>query len=74
MLEISDSIRNLDENDISDNIYHYLYNTKHLLSLIKKGMDKDDPLYLSSYRSFEGEVFENFIYDSNTFYITFTLF
>jgi hypothetical protein len=63
MLEISDSIRNLDENDISDNIYHYLYNTKHLLSLIEKGMDKDDPLYLSSYRSFEGEVFENFIYE-----------
>jgi len=63
MLEISDSIRNLDEDDISDNIYHYLYNTKHLLSLIKKGINKDDPLYLSSYRSFEGEVFENFIYE-----------
>ena len=63
MLEISKSIQTLDESDISDNIYHYLYNTKHLLSLIKKGIDKEDPSYLSSYRSFEGEVFENFIYE-----------
>ena len=63
MLEISDSIKNLDESDISDNLLHYKYNVKHLLSLIKKGMDKDDPLYLSSYRSFEGEVFENFVYE-----------
>ncbi|MDH4944037.1 hypothetical protein [Sulfurimonas sp. C5] len=63
MLEISDSIKNLDKEDIADNLLHYDYNTKHLLSLIKNGVDKDDPSYLSSYRSFEGEVFENFIYE-----------
>ena len=63
MLEISKSIKTLDESDIADNIYHYTYNTKHLLSLIKKGIELDDPAYLSSYRSFEGEVFENFIYE-----------
>ena len=63
MLDISKSIKVLDDNDISDNILHYEYNTKHLLSLIEKGIDKDDPLYLSSFRSFEGEVFENFIYE-----------
>ncbi|WP_304544047.1 hypothetical protein [Sulfurimonas microaerophilic] len=63
MLEISESIKNLEKEDIADNLLHYAYNTKHLLSLIKKGVDQDDPSYLSSYRSFEGEVFENFIYE-----------
>ena len=63
MLDISKSIKNLDNYDIADNLFHYDYNTKHLLSLIKKGIDKEDPSYLSSYRSFEGEVFENFVYE-----------
>ena len=63
MLKISPSIKNLDKDDIADNLLHYDYNTRHLLSLIKKGMDTEDPTYLSSYRSFEGEVFENFIYE-----------
>lgn len=63
MLEISESIKKLDDSDIADNIFHYEYNTKHLLSLIKKGVDEEDPSFLSSYRSFEGEVFENFIYE-----------
>ena len=63
MLEISNSIKTLDDSDISDNIFHYDYNSKHLISLIKKGIEEDDPVYLSSYRSFEGEVFENFIYE-----------
>jgi len=63
MLDISKSIKMLDNSDIADNIFHYEYNTKHLLSLIEKGIEEDDPAYLSSYRSFEGEVFENFIYE-----------
>ena len=63
MLDISKSIQILDDIDISDNLFHYDYNTKHLLSLIKKGIDKEDPAYMSSFRSFEGEVFENFIYE-----------
>ena len=63
MLEISKSIQTLDESDISDNIFHYDYNVKHLLSLIRKGVDEEDTLFLSSYRSFEGEVYENFIYE-----------
>ena len=62
-LEISKSIKNLEKDDIADNLLHYVYNTKHLLSLIKKGIDTEDPSYLSSYRSFEGEVYENFIYE-----------
>jgi hypothetical protein len=63
MLEISESIKTLDNTDIADNLLYYDYNTKHLLSLIKKGLAEDDPLYMSSYRSFEGEVFENFVYE-----------
>jgi len=63
MLEISKSIKRLDDVDIGDNIFHYDYNVNHLLSLIDEGIDKEDTLYLSSYRSFEGEVFENFIYE-----------
>ena len=63
MLEISSSIRDLNNGNIVDNLYHYEYNVKHLLSLIDKGIEKDDPMYLSSYRSFEGEVFENFLYE-----------
>ena len=63
MLEISKSIKNLDYDDVADNLLYYDYNTKHLLSLIKKGVAEDDPLFMSSYRSFEGEVFENFIYE-----------
>ena len=69
MLEISQSIKTLDESDISDNVYHYDYNTKHLLSLLAKGVDEEDPSFLSSYRSFEGEVFENFIYEKLLRYI-----
>lgn len=63
MLEICDSIRDLDDINISDNLFHYEYNVKHLLSLIDSGIDRDDPIFLSSYRSFEGEVFENFVYE-----------
>ncbi len=63
MLEISKSIKNLEKHDIADNLFHYDYNTKHLLSLINKGINLEDSSYLSSYRSFEGEVYENFIYE-----------
>jgi len=63
MLSISESIKNLDIDDIADNIFHYDYNTRYLLSLIAKNIDQEEPAYLSSYRSFEGEVYENFIYE-----------
>ena len=68
MLKISKSIKTLDDSDIGDNLLHYDYNVKHLLSLIRKGINEDDPLFLSSYRSFEGEVFENFIYEKLLIY------
>lgn len=70
MLDMSTSIQSLDESDIYDNLYHYKYNTKHLLSLIRKNIDKEDPAYLSSFRSFEGEVFENYTYEKLLRYVT----
>lgn len=63
MIKISKSIHQLNKEDIADNLFYYDYNTKHLLSLIRKGVALDDPSYLSSYRSFEGEVYENFLYE-----------
>ncbi len=63
MLKVSKSIINLDDSDIADNLLYYDYNVKHLISLKKKGLDEEDNAYLSAYRSFEGEVFENFIYE-----------
>ncbi len=62
-IEMSQSIRTLDNSDIADNLFHYDYNTKHLLSLLAKNIDVEDPSYLSSFRSFEGEVFENFVFE-----------
>lgn len=63
MLEISNDIYNLDESDLSDNLLHYRYDIKHLLSLQKRGVDQESGEYLSAYRSFEGEVYENFLYE-----------
>ncbi len=63
MLDISKSIKNLDNVDIEDNLLYYDYNIKHLKKLIDKGLDRNDPAFISAYRSFEGEVFENFIYE-----------
>lgn len=67
-MKISKSIKTLDESDIGDNLLHYDYNVKYLLSLIRRGVEIDDPHYLSSYRSFEGEVFENFVYEKLLIY------
>ncbi len=69
ILKISDSIRNLDESDIGDNLLYYDYNIRHLLGLIKKNMPEDDPHFLSTYRSFEGEVFENYMYEKLLRYV-----
>jgi hypothetical protein len=54
--------------DISDNLLHYEYSIKHLLKLEKMGVDKESPAYLSSYRSFEGAVYENYLYEKLLIY------
>ena len=69
MLEATQSILNLLEDDIDDNVLYYDYNTKHLFSLIRSGISEDDGRYLSSFRSFEGEVFENYMYEKLLAYV-----
>ena len=54
---------NLETHDIGDNLLYYDYSIKHLLKLDAKGTDKESPEYLSSYRSFEGAVYENYLYE-----------
>ncbi len=63
IFKISEAIKNLDHSDIGDNLLYYDYSIKHLLSLHRKGLGEEDPSFMSAYRSFEGEVFENFIYE-----------
>ena len=70
MLEATESILNLLEDDIDDNVLYYDYNIRHLFSLIKAGVPEDDNRYLSSFRSFEGEVFENYMYEKLLAYVT----
>ncbi len=49
--------------DLGDNLYHGEYNTKFLAKLHDRGADPESPEWRSAYRSFEGEVFEVFVYE-----------
>lgn len=63
MPKISKAIAELDDSELGDNLLYYDYHIKHLLSLVKKGLGPDDDAFMSAYRSFEGEVFENYAYE-----------
>jgi len=54
---------------IGDNLLYYDYSIKHLLKLDQKGIDKESPEYMSSYRSFEGAVYENYLYEKLLIYM-----
>lgn len=69
MLKISDDIKNLDDANIADNLLYYDYNIKHLRQLEKQGIARDDERFLSAYRSFEGEVYENYLYEKLIRYV-----
>lgn len=60
-LKISNEIYNLDVSNIGDNLLHYSYHTRHLLSLIKNNIDRELPQYISAYNGFKGELYENVI-------------
>ncbi|MDD5052203.1 MAG: hypothetical protein PHO27_05655 [Sulfuricurvum sp.] len=49
--------------ELGDNLLYYDYNIDHLLSLEAKGLTMEDEGYISAFRSFEGEVYENYIYE-----------
>jgi len=61
--KITQAIAELDDSDLGDNLLYYDYHTKHLLSLYNKGLGQEDESFMSAYRSFEGEVFENYAYE-----------
>jgi len=60
---ITEKIKNLDINDIEENLFHYGYDSKSLKALFRNNISKDDPSYISAYSSFRGEVYENVVYE-----------
>jgi hypothetical protein len=60
---ITDKIKQLDIEDIKENLFHYSYDSKSLKSLVKSNTSKEDISYISSYSSFKGEVYENIVYE-----------
>ena len=63
MLTLNETVIPEGDEDLGDNLLYYDYNIDHILSLEAKGMTIEDEGYLSAYRSFEGEVYENYIYE-----------
>ena len=59
----------LNKEKIDDNLLYYDYNVSHLLKQQEAGVPADDPAYLSAYRSFEGAVFENYIYEMLLYFV-----
>ncbi|HEX5709983.1 MAG TPA: hypothetical protein VFX68_01455 [Sulfuricurvum sp.] len=63
MLTINSTVIPHGDDDLGDNLLYYDYNIGHLLSLQAKGLTMEDEGYVSAFRSFEGEVYENYIYE-----------
>ncbi|MFZ2890751.1 hypothetical protein [Sulfuricurvum sp.] len=63
MLTINETVIPEGDIELGDNLLYYDYNIDHILSLEAKGMSIEDEGYLSAFRSFEGEVYENYIYE-----------
>ncbi len=63
MLTINETVIPEGDAELGDNLLYYDYNIDHLLSLEAKGLTMEDEGYISAYRSFEGEVYENYIYE-----------
>lgn len=63
MLTINSTVIPHGDEDLGDNLLYYDYNIDHLLSLGAKGLTMEDESYVSAFRSFEGEVYENYIYE-----------
>lgn len=63
MLTINETVIPDGDEELGDNLLYYDYNIDHLLSLEAKGQTMEDESYVSAFRSFEGEVYENYIYE-----------
>jgi hypothetical protein len=60
---ITDKIKQLDIEEIKENLFHYSYDSKSLKALVKNNTSKEDISYISAYSSFKGEVYENIVYE-----------
>ena len=60
---ITDKIKQLDIEDIKENLFHYSYDNKSLKALVKNNTSKEDLSYISAYSSFKGEIYENIVYE-----------
>lgn len=62
-LKINKQIKTLDVTSLGDNLLYYEYHTRHLLSLIKNGVDRESAQFISAYNGFRGELYENIVYE-----------
>jgi len=60
---ITDKIKQLEIEDIKENLFHYSYDNKSLKALVKNNTSKEDLSYISAYSSFKGEIYENIVYE-----------
>ena len=60
---ITDKIKNLEIEDIKENLFHYSYDNKSLKALVRNNTSKEDLSYISAYSSFKGEIYENIVYE-----------
>ncbi|QKF67449.1 hypothetical protein AVENP_1908 [Arcobacter venerupis] len=60
---INEKIKQLNIEDIKENLFHYSYDSKSLKALVKNNTSKEDLSYISAYSSFKGEVYENIVYE-----------
>ena len=60
---ITDKIKQLEIEDIKENLFHYSYDNKSLKALVKNNISKEDLSYISAYSSFKGEIYENIVYE-----------
>ena len=61
--KISNKIKNLELENIEDNLFNYSYDNKSLKALFRNNTSEDDPSYIAAYSSFRGEVYENIVYE-----------
>ena len=59
MLTINETVIPDGDTELGDNLLYYDYNIDHILSLEAKGQTNEDEGYISAFRSFGGEGFEN---------------
>lgn len=60
---ITNKIKQLEIDEIKENLFHYSYDNKSLKALVKNNTSKEDISYISAYSSFKGEIYENIIYE-----------